>query len=351
MTDETPWLTRDQLRAWMKLVAVMELLPAALDQQLQRDADLTHFDYMVVAMLSETESRTLRMSALAAATNASLPRLSHVVSRLEKRGLVNRCPSVDDRRATDVRLTDDGFAAIVAAAPDHVRTARRFVIDALSDEQVRQLDGITRALLGRLDPEGRFAALTYPRDEDEVLCEERLTGGARSGGGRAGGVPAAPAGVLFRDATADDGALLRRATLAAMNWQTASFVDADLDRPEFAHYVVGFDPARDHGVVAVDGDGPVGVAWVRFLPADDPGYGVVAEDVPELTMAVDERGRGRGIGTALLARLLDAGRAAGWPGVSLSVEDGNTGARITYERAGFRTVGRNGDSDTMLVRF
>lgn len=347
MTDATPWLTRDQLRAWMKLVAVMELLPAALDQQLQRDADLTHFDYMVVAMLSETESRTLRMSALAAATNASLPRLSHVVSRLEKRGLVSRCPSVDDRRATDVRLTDDGFAAIVAAAPDHVRTARRFVIDALSDEQVRELDGITRALLGRLDPEGRFAALTYPRDEDEVLCEERLTGGARAGAS----APTAPAGVLFRDATADDGALLRHATLAAMNWQAPSFSDADLDRPEFAHYFAGFDPARDHGVVAVDGDGPVGVAWVRFLPADDPGYGFVAEDVPELTMAVDERGRGRGIGTALLARLLDAGRAAGWPGVSLSVEDGNTGARITYERAGFRTVGRNGDSDTMLVRF
>ncbi|WP_081985029.1 GNAT family N-acetyltransferase [Curtobacterium sp. MR_MD2014] len=340
MTDETPWLTRDQLRAWMKLVAVMELLPAALDQQLQRDADLTHFDYMVVAMLSETESRTLRMSALAAATNASLPRLSHVVSRLEKRGLVTRCPSVDDRRATDVRLTDDGFAAIVAAAPDHVRTARRFVIDALSDEQVRQLDGITRALLGRLDPEGRFAALTYPRSDGEVLCEERLTGAS----------PAAPAGVLFRDATADDTGLLRHATLAAMNWKAPSSVDADLDRPEFAHYFVGFDPARDHGVVAVDGEGPVGVAWARFLPADDPGYGFVAEDVPELTMAVEARGRGRGIGTALLARLLDAGRAAGWPGVSLSVEDGNTGARIAYERAGFRTVGRNGDSDTMLVR-
>ena len=341
MTDETPWLTRDQLRAWMELVAVMELLPAALDQQLQRDADLTHFDYMVIAMLSETESRTLRMSALAAATNASLPRLSHVVSRLEKRGLVARCPSADDRRATDVRLTDAGYAAIVEAAPDHVRTARRFVIDALTDEQVRELDGITRALLGRLDPEGRFAALTYPRDEDDsVLCEQRLTGA----------VDPAPDGVLFRDVTADDTGLLRRATLSAMNWRSETFTDADLDRPEFAHYCAGFDPARDHGVVAVDAEGPVGVAWVRFLPADDPGYGFVSDDVPELTLAVEPRGRGRGIGTALLTRLLAVGRAAGWSGVSLSVEDGNTGARILYERAGFRTVGRNGDSDTMLVR-
>jgi len=348
MTDDTPWLTRDQLRAWMKLVAVMELLPAALDQQLQRDADLTHFDYMVVAMLSETEGRTLRMSALAAATNASLPRLSHVVSRLEKRGLVTRCPSADDRRATDVRLTDGGYDAIVTAAPDHVRTARRFVIDALDDEQVGQLDGITRALLGRLDPEGRFAALTYPRDEDDpALCEARLTGADAAVAGAPG---AAPSGVLFRDVTADDGALLRHATLAAMNWRAATFVDADLDRPEFAHYFAGYDPVRDHGVVAVDGEGPVGVAWVRFLPADDPGYGFVAEDVPELTTAVEPRGRGRGVGTALLTRLLAAGCAAGWPGVSLSVEDGNTGARILYERVGFRTVGRNGDSDTMLAR-
>jgi DNA-binding MarR family transcriptional regulator len=179
MTDDTPWLSREQLRAWMKLVAVMELLPAALDQQLQRDADLTHFDYMVIAMLSETEGRTLRMSALASATNASLPRLSHVVSRLEKRGLVSRCTSSEDRRATDVRLTDAGQALIVDAAPDHVRTARRFVIDALDDTQVAALDDITRALLTRLDPEGRFAAVTYPRDDDvPAICEARLTGTA-----------------------------------------------------------------------------------------------------------------------------------------------------------------------------
>jgi DNA-binding MarR family transcriptional regulator len=163
-TDADPrWLTRDQLRAWLKLVAVMELLPAALDSQLQRDSDLTHFDYMVVAMLSEAPGRTLRMSVLASATNASLPRLSHVVTRLERRGLLSRCPSTDDRRATDVRLTDAGWDAIVAAAPGHVAAARRYVIDALDDEQVAQLDAIARSLLQRLDPDGRLAALTDPQ--------------------------------------------------------------------------------------------------------------------------------------------------------------------------------------------
>jgi DNA-binding MarR family transcriptional regulator/GNAT superfamily N-acetyltransferase len=326
MSDETPWLTPDQLRAWLKFVAVMELLPAALDSQLQRDADLTHFDYMVVAMLSEAPERTKRMSALAAETNASLPRLSHVVSRLEKRGLLTRYPSAEDRRATDVRLTDAGFDLIVAAAPGHVRTARHFVIDALSDEQVGQLDTIARAMLERLDPEGRLAARTEVSPQS-VGCD----------------------GVSFRAACATDAAVLRAATLDAMNWDGPRFTEADLDRPEFAHYFAGFDETRDRGVVALDDEGPVGAAWVRFLPADDPGYGFVAEDVPELTLAVDARARGRGIGTALLTRLQNEGCAAGWRGISLSVEDGNAGARALYERAGYRVVGRNGDSDTMLL--
>jgi DNA-binding MarR family transcriptional regulator/GNAT superfamily N-acetyltransferase len=338
MSDPTPWLTSAQLRAWMRLVAVIELLPAALDQQLQRDADLNHFDYMVIAMLSEQDDRTLRMSALASATNASLPRLSHVVSRLEKRGYVARCPSADDRRATDVRLTDAGWEAIVAAAPDHVRTARRFVIDALSTEQVEQLEGISRAMLARLDPEGRFAA---------------PAGGPLAGAGPAAcDVGASPCvGITFRGATdADaDRAVLRRATLDAMNWTDTRFVDADLDRPEFRHYFAAFDPARDRGVVADDDRGPVAAAWAVFLPEDDPGYGFVAPDVPELTMAVDARGRGRGIGTEILRELVARGVEAEWRGISLSVEDGNIGARALYERVGFRTVGRNGDSDTMLL--
>ncbi|WP_309146585.1 bifunctional helix-turn-helix transcriptional regulator/GNAT family N-acetyltransferase [Curtobacterium sp. MCBD17_021] len=362
MTDDTPWLSREQLRAWMGFVAVMELLPAALDQQLQRDADLTLFDYMVIAMLSERESRTLRMSVLASATNASLPRLSHVVSRLEKRGLVARCPSSEDRRATDVRLTDAGFDHIVAAAPDHVRTARRLVIDALTDEQVAELDTISRVLLTRVDPDGRFAAVSNMpgRDRDDetgpscddvvsdtAMCEARLTGTADDS------FPGTVDGIGYRAATADDVPLLRRATLDAMNWSGERFADADLDRPEFAHYFDVFDPDRpdgpDLGVVATDDQGPIGVAWAVHLPAEDPGYGFVGEDVPELTLALDARARGRGIGSALLTRLVAAARDAGWPGMSLSVEDGNTGARILYERAGFRTVGRNGDSDTMQL--
>ena len=155
--DEVRWLTADQLRAWVGLLSVAELLPAALDSQLLRDAGLTHFDYQVLAMLSEAPGRSLRMTTLAQRTSATLPRLSHVVERLEGRGFVVRTPDPDDARATRAHLAEPGWETLVAAAPGHVATARALVIDALTDEQVTQLEAITGALLARLDPEDRLA--------------------------------------------------------------------------------------------------------------------------------------------------------------------------------------------------
>jgi len=151
---ETPWLDRDQLAAWVRLVAVLELLPGVLDGQLRRDADLMHFEYFVLAMLSQAPDRTLRMTELARQTNATLPRLSHVVRRLEDRGLVERFPCPENRRATNARLTRQGRAAVEAAAPGHVANVRQHVIDALTPEQISQLTAIGDALLSRLDPSG-----------------------------------------------------------------------------------------------------------------------------------------------------------------------------------------------------
>jgi DNA-binding MarR family transcriptional regulator len=157
--DPTPrWLTADQLRAWTRLEAVAELLPAALDHQLQRDAGLSHFDYLVLAKLSEAPDRTLRMTRLAAQTNASLPRLSHVVSRLEQRGLITRRRCRDDRRSTLATLTDPGWETVYATAPGHVAEVRRLVIDRLTPEQVEHLDALALAVLGALDPENRLEA-------------------------------------------------------------------------------------------------------------------------------------------------------------------------------------------------
>ena len=156
--SERRWLNADELQAWVKFIAVVELLPGVLDTQLQRDADLTHFEYFTLAMLSESPHRMLRMTALASATNATLPRLSHVVSRLEKRGFVVRTPCVEDRRATNAALTEEGWQKVVATAPAHVATVLHNAIDPLGKDDVANLDRIMTLMLGRLDPQGRFLA-------------------------------------------------------------------------------------------------------------------------------------------------------------------------------------------------
>jgi DNA-binding MarR family transcriptional regulator len=162
----TKWLDQVELAAWVRTAAVLELLPGVLDSQLRRDAGLMHFEYFVLAMLSEARQRTLRMTALAAQTNATLPRLSHVVRRLEDRGFVERFPCPDDARATNVRLTAAGWKKVRQAAPGHVANVREHIIDALTPEQIHQLVGITDAILGKLDPNGTMTATYHRYDPD-----------------------------------------------------------------------------------------------------------------------------------------------------------------------------------------
>jgi DNA-binding MarR family transcriptional regulator len=156
--DEGPWLDHDEQRAWRRTAAVMTLLPAALDAQLQRDAGLTQFSYLVLAMLSEEPGRTLPMSSLAATVNSSLSRLSHVVARLEQQGWVRREPSPESGRVTVARLTDAGLEKVVATAPGHAAEVRRLIFDALDDDGVASLACVTAAILGRLDPAGGLRA-------------------------------------------------------------------------------------------------------------------------------------------------------------------------------------------------
>lgn len=147
----THWLDEDEQRAWLRLAGVMLKLSPALDSQLQRDADLTHFDYLCLAMLSESDERTLRMSELAQRTNASLSRLSHVISKLEKRGWVARATSPDSRRVTLVSLTDVGWTQLVDAAPGHVETVRSLVFEGLSRDDVAALERIAGHIVERVE--------------------------------------------------------------------------------------------------------------------------------------------------------------------------------------------------------
>lgn len=151
---EPRWLNDDEMATWLQVVALAEVLPSRLDAQVRQDSGLTHYEYQVLAMLSEAPQRTLRMTWLARRTNATLPRLSHVVKRLEDRGLVSRVRSETDARATDAVLTDAGWEQIEAAAPGHVAFVRERILDRLTPDQVTALGEIAGAILGSLDPEG-----------------------------------------------------------------------------------------------------------------------------------------------------------------------------------------------------
>ncbi|GAB3147886.1 MarR family winged helix-turn-helix transcriptional regulator [Amycolatopsis sp. NPDC004378] len=132
------WLDDDEQRTWINLAKVLLTLPGALESQLLRDADLTLLGYMILARLSVVPRETLRMSVIAEMANGSLPRISHAVARLEDRGWVTRkvCTG-QGRRFTTATLTDAGRAHLAAAAPAHVETVRRLVLDPLGDDFAR----------------------------------------------------------------------------------------------------------------------------------------------------------------------------------------------------------------------
>jgi DNA-binding MarR family transcriptional regulator len=153
--SEPRWLTEEEQAIWIALGSVVFRLPGALDTQLQRDAGISHFEYVVMSVLSESPGRTLRMSELAVMAEAMLPRLSQVVARLERRGWVRRAPDPADGRYTLATLTDDGWEKVVATAPGHVETVRSLVFDPLTRTQLKQLREISRRIMTAIDPEDR----------------------------------------------------------------------------------------------------------------------------------------------------------------------------------------------------
>ena len=148
---EPRWLDPEERQAWLVLASTLVRLPAALDAQLRRDAGISHFEYQVLALLSESPGRTLRMSELAMQAEGSLPRLSQVVARLEQRGWVRRVPDPADGRYTLAILTDEGGAKVTEAAPGHVEEVRRLVFDPLTKVQTRQLREIGRRIMRAID--------------------------------------------------------------------------------------------------------------------------------------------------------------------------------------------------------
>src|ERR1700675_1147186 len=113
VAERARWLTRDQELAWGALGSLVHQFGLALECQLERDSDLSFIEYYALARLSEERDHRLRMSELAAATNGSLSRLSHLVKRLEGWGYVRREPDSTDGRSTIAVLTDAGYSKLV----------------------------------------------------------------------------------------------------------------------------------------------------------------------------------------------------------------------------------------------
>jgi DNA-binding MarR family transcriptional regulator len=141
------WLSDEQQAAWRPFAALLLRLPALLDTQLQKDAGITHFDYLVLSALSEAPNRTLRMSELAATASSSLSRLSHVVSRLEAKGWVRRESCPGDGRFINAVLTEEGWHKVVATAPGHVAAVRELLVDTLTGEDFAQLGALSEKIL------------------------------------------------------------------------------------------------------------------------------------------------------------------------------------------------------------
>jgi DNA-binding MarR family transcriptional regulator len=147
----TDWLDDRQQRSWRRFVAVQRRLPARLGRHLQRDSGLSPADYEILVNLSEAPHGRLRAFEIGRATQWEKSRLSHHLSRMAQRGLVERKTCAADTRYADIVLTEAGRAAIEHAAVLHVAHVRRYFVDALTADQLAALEEICEAILARLD--------------------------------------------------------------------------------------------------------------------------------------------------------------------------------------------------------
>jgi DNA-binding MarR family transcriptional regulator len=151
---EPRWLDEDEQLVWRTFLSTMQLLMDRFDRQLQHDSGIVLTYYEMLVRLSEAPGRSLRMSELAESSLSSRSRVSHAVARMEERGWVRReaCPT--DGRGFVAVLTDEGFAALTAAAPAHVETVRGTLFDQLAPAQIAALHDVSTTLLQHLTATG-----------------------------------------------------------------------------------------------------------------------------------------------------------------------------------------------------
>ena len=149
------WLDDDEQRAWRAYLRMQSRLTAALNRQLQNESGLSLADYDVLVQLTDAPDGRLRPYELQRALDWEQSRLSHHLSRMQRRKLVARDECIDDGRGAYIQITDTGRQAITNAAPGHVATVRNLFFDALTREQVATLEDLSTRILDRVDTTAR----------------------------------------------------------------------------------------------------------------------------------------------------------------------------------------------------
>jgi len=151
MSDEPHWLSPAEQHAWRSFIRLHQRLIATLARDLQAHAKLSAADFEVLVALTDTAEGRQRFQDLAKTIDWEQSRLSHQIARMVKRGLVARDECPDDGRGVFVAITATGRTTIEAAAPHHVDTIRRLVIDPIGPDDVATLGRISNRILEQLD--------------------------------------------------------------------------------------------------------------------------------------------------------------------------------------------------------
>ncbi|MFE7630304.1 MarR family winged helix-turn-helix transcriptional regulator [Kocuria sp. NPDC057446] len=153
-TDEVNWLSDEEQRVWRGFLALSRGMQTAVDRQLSRDSALSGSEYEVLVQLSESSTGVIRSRDLLHELGWERSRLSHLLSRMARRGLLERLPCDSDARGLDVRITPEGRHAIEASAPGHLELVRAALIDHLTREEMDALLSISGKVLPRLEKLG-----------------------------------------------------------------------------------------------------------------------------------------------------------------------------------------------------
>lgn len=150
----TRWLNAEEQQSWRAYIVGSTLLLDVLDRELRQSHGISLPEYEILVRLSEAPDRVLRMAQIAESLRHSRSRITHTVSRMEKAGWISRCASASDRRGVEARMTDEGYALLVEAAPTHVRGVREHLLDLAGTDGLASLGRVMGAVTEHLQDLG-----------------------------------------------------------------------------------------------------------------------------------------------------------------------------------------------------